>query len=107
MSAEVCFEAWGGGGVNKLFSLSLSADGMLVSIKKTLKEKVIFLGHETISRSCQIGETILCEAEIESQRKERGARGQLVRTQGYLAHKKQPIPLGPPYDPRHGPTVWS
>ena len=27
--------------------------------------------------------------------------------QGYLAHKKKPTPLGPPYDPRHGPTVGS
>ena len=25
--------------------------------------------------------------------------------QGYLAHKKQPPPLGPPKDPRHSPTV--
>ena len=25
--------------------------------------------------------------------------------QGYLAHKKTPTPLGPPYDPRHMPTV--
>ena len=32
-------------------------------------------------------------------------RGRLV-VQGYLAQKKQP-PLGPPYDPRHGPTVES
>ena len=27
--------------------------------------------------------------------------------QGYLAHKKTPIPLGQPYDPRHSPTVGS
>ena len=27
--------------------------------------------------------------------------------QGYLAHKKMPTPLGPPYDPRHRPTVGS
>jgi len=27
--------------------------------------------------------------------------------QGYLAHKKTPTPLGPPYDPRHRPTVGS
>ena len=27
--------------------------------------------------------------------------------QGYLAHKKTPIPLGPPEDPRHRPTVES
>ena len=27
--------------------------------------------------------------------------------QGYLAHKKQPPPLGPPYDPRHRATVGS
>ena len=27
--------------------------------------------------------------------------------QGYLAHKKQPPPLGPPYDPRYSPTVGS
>jgi hypothetical protein len=25
--------------------------------------------------------------------------------QGYLAHKKPPISPGPPYDPRHKPTV--
>ena len=30
-----------------------------------------------------------------------------LRIQGYLAHKKTPTPLGPPYDPRHGPTVGS
>ena len=27
--------------------------------------------------------------------------------QGYLPHNKTPSPLGPPYDPRHRPTVWS
>jgi len=27
--------------------------------------------------------------------------------QGYLAHKKTPPPLGPPYDPRHDYTVGS
>ena len=27
--------------------------------------------------------------------------------QGYLAHKKQRLPLGPPYDPRHSPTAGS
>jgi len=27
--------------------------------------------------------------------------------QGYLAHKKQPPPLGPPYVPRHSPSVGS
>ena len=28
-----------------------------------------------------------------------------VRVHGCLAHKKQPLPLGPPYDPRYSPTV--
>ena len=27
--------------------------------------------------------------------------------QGYLAHKKKPTPLGPSYDPRHGPAARS
>ena len=27
--------------------------------------------------------------------------------QGYLAHKKLPPPLGPPWETRHGPTVGS
>ncbi|KAJ1467277.1 hypothetical protein T484DRAFT_2378551 [Baffinella frigidus] len=27
------------------------------------------------------------------------------RVQGYLAHKKAPPSLGPPYSPRHRPTV--
>ena len=27
--------------------------------------------------------------------------------QGYLAHKKQPPPLGPPWWPMHSPTVGS
>ena len=27
--------------------------------------------------------------------------------QGYLAHRKQPPPLGPPWDPRCSPTVGS
>ena len=27
--------------------------------------------------------------------------------QGYLAHKKTPTPLCPPYDPRHRPTAGS
>ena len=27
--------------------------------------------------------------------------------QGYLAHKKQPPPLGPPYDLRNSPTLGS
>jgi len=27
--------------------------------------------------------------------------------QGYLAHKKTPTPQGPPYDPKHRPTVGS
>ena len=30
-----------------------------------------------------------------------------VRLQGYLAPKKQPNPLGPPYDPGYSPTVGS
>ena len=30
-----------------------------------------------------------------------------TRVHGYLAHKKTPTPLGPPQDPRHGPTVES
>ena len=33
------------------------------------------------------------------------SRGQQV--QGYLAHKKQPPPLGPPYDLGYSPTVGS
>jgi len=32
----------------------------------------------------------------------------ILRLQGYLAHKNPPPPkLGPPYEHRHGPTVWS
>ena len=31
----------------------------------------------------------------------------LDRSQGHLARKKQPPPLGPPWDPRHIPTVGS
>ena len=30
-----------------------------------------------------------------------------VSVQGYLAHKKQPPPPGPPQGPRHTRTVWS
>ena len=30
-----------------------------------------------------------------------------VGLQGHLAHEKTPTPLGPPYDPRYGPTVGS
>jgi hypothetical protein len=30
-----------------------------------------------------------------------GARETCSIVQGYLAHKKTPIPLGPPQDPRH------
>ena len=30
-----------------------------------------------------------------------------IYIQGYLAHKKQPTPLGPPLEPRRGPTVGS
>jgi len=30
-----------------------------------------------------------------------------VEVQGYFAHKKPPPPPGPPYEPRHGPTVGS
>ena len=30
-----------------------------------------------------------------------------LRVQGYLAHKKQPPLLGPPWDPRYSPTVGS
>jgi len=29
----------------------------------------------------------------------------MISVQGYLAHKKPPLPLGPPYGPRRGPTV--
>ena len=32
---------------------------------------------------------------------------QAPAVQGYLARKKTPIPLGPPQDPRLGPTVGS
>ena len=28
------------------------------------------------------------------------------RLQGHLAHKEPPTPLGPPLEPRHGPTGW-
>ena len=35
------------------------------------------------------------------------ARSSIVPVQGYLALKKQPQPLGPPYDPRYSPTVGS
>ena len=31
----------------------------------------------------------------------------MTLVQGYLVHKKTPAPLGPPYDPRHRPTVGS
>jgi len=31
----------------------------------------------------------------------------VLRLQGYLAHKKQPPPLGPPYDPRYSHGVKS
>ena len=31
----------------------------------------------------------------------------MMVVQGYLAHKKKPTPLRPPYDPRHRPTVGS
>ena len=30
-----------------------------------------------------------------------------ARLQGYLAHKKTPLPLGPPYDPKYSPTIGS
>jgi hypothetical protein len=30
-----------------------------------------------------------------------------INIQGYPAHKKQPPPLGPPYDPRYSPTGGS
>ena len=33
------------------------------------------------------------------------AAGQRTPLQGYLAHKKQPPPPGPPQDPRYSPTV--
>ena len=33
--------------------------------------------------------------------------GEVTTLQGYLAHKKQPPPLGPPHDPRYSPTVGS
>ena len=33
--------------------------------------------------------------------------GGALPVQGYLAHKKLPPPLGPPYQSRHGPTVGS
>jgi hypothetical protein len=33
--------------------------------------------------------------------------GLTLFVQGHLAHKKTPTPLGPPYDPRHWPTVGS
>ena len=32
-------------------------------------------------------------------------RTSLLRLQGYLAHKKTPTPLGPPYDTGNRPTV--
>jgi len=36
-----------------------------------------------------------------------GVPGMECAVQGYLAHKKTPIQLGQPYDPRHSPTVGS
>ena len=35
------------------------------------------------------------------------AHGERTDLQGHLARKKTPIPPGPPYDPRHRPTVES
>ena len=37
----------------------------------------------------------------------RGTSSTRTTVQGYLAHKKTPPPLGPPYNPRHGYTVGS
>ena len=38
----------------------------------------------------------------------RRGKERTIRTlQGYLAHKKQPNPLGPPSGPSHRPTVGS
>jgi hypothetical protein len=34
-------------------------------------------------------------------------QGELLDWQGYLAHKKQPTPLGPPRGPKRSPTVGS
>ena len=31
----------------------------------------------------------------------------LLGVQGYLAHEKAPIPLGPPKGPKHSPTIGS
>ena len=39
--------------------------------------------------------------------REMGCQGAGVSTQGYLAHKKTAIPLGPPYGLGHEPTVGS
>ena len=36
-----------------------------------------------------------------------GLRKKSFSVQGYLAHKKEPPPLGPPYDPRYRPTEGS
>jgi hypothetical protein len=37
----------------------------------------------------------------------RGSPSASLPVQGFLAHKKTPMPLGPPYDPKHGPTAGS
>ena len=46
---------------------------------------------------------------VPSPQSERRVREPVARDvgalQGYLTHKKMPNPLGPPYDPRHRPTV--
>ena len=44
--------------------------------------------------------------EGEGRKEGREGRGQR-RLQGYLAHKEQPPPLGPPSDPRYSPTLSS
>ena len=46
-------------------------------------------------------------ASDEHVREVKSGRLAMVKVQGYLAHKKQPPPLGPPYDPTCNPTVGS
>jgi len=76
-----------------LRALSRKMTAKILKLSKTLSSKVN-LHHVIRSYVVQIWSrnTLL-------------SRGDATRVQGYLADKKTPSLLGPPYDPRHGPTV--
>ena len=93
---------WGGRAnqSNRMFQKHLESCGMFQ--KLPCASRFVHAGRHSLGRGCFHGGRA-CINKIEGVRE----ISSTVHVQGHLAHKKTPIPLGPPWDPRNRPTVGS